>query len=138
MKFVVILSVLFLISATDKVFAESEVIKLLTGQCQQDEGATDQDLADAVNLIFPETATGKCLMACLSEKGKAFGGNKLLKDGYMAFVGMLTGNDPDKMEKALKGIEACEDVTDESRCEAVYKIFKCLEANGIENGLILF
>jgi PBP/GOBP family len=72
--------------------------------------------------------------------GKQFGvlvDDKLSKEGFMSKVSMMLTEQTDK-DKAGEVADDCLDTTDEERCEAAYKIWKCIEDGAKERELELF
>lgn len=137
MKFYVIFSILCFACATDKAFADKELVKLLSVQCQDEEGATDQDVEELSNGVVPETIEGKCMTACMGEMYNVTKDKKLVTESVLNIAALKTARKPEMMEVIRKVVEICEDETDENRCEAAYNIFTCIRVNSMKYGLAI-
>jgi hypothetical protein len=71
----------------------------------------------------------------MGKQFKVIVNNKLSKDGFLKKVAMATGNDAEKIAKAGEVADACADITDEDRCEAAFKIGKCVKEESEKRGL---
>lgn len=127
----------------------------LAQECAGKEGATDDDVAEAMSYKMPSTPIGKCLHACIAS---AVGIVSLInfsnlnvrrnifqtfqiKDNHVdieATVEMAKsayGTDEDQSKIVREISNECASITDADRCEATFKIMKCYEQAVKSRGL---
>lgn len=102
MNFLVIISVVVFACATCNGQDEPDFMSLIAETCKKQEGASDEDVNTLSKKDLPDTPTGKCLIACLSEQFSFFDEEgRLSSDMFLNLVSTLIAEDDDDAENKM-------------------------------------
>ncbi|XP_070500103.1 general odorant-binding protein 19d-like [Chironomus tepperi] len=104
-----------------------EMAVMLLNHCKTQEGGTDADVEIMMNLKYPESANGLCMIACIHEKMGFFTDGVFSRDIFVAITQQIVDNDPAYMQAAEDIATKCGSIGG-SRCEQAIAFDKCMEA----------
>ncbi|KAL7036135.1 hypothetical protein ACKWTF_008707 [Chironomus riparius] len=104
-----------------------EMATFILNYCKTQEGGTDADVVDMMELKYPESAAGLCMIACIHEKMGFFTDGVFDRDIFIVITQQIVDDDQAYMKAAEEIATKCGSVTG-SRCEQAVAFDKCIEA----------
>ncbi|KAJ6633937.1 General odorant-binding protein 28a [Pseudolycoriella hygida] len=111
-----------------KPFTEEERLAMFTeliGNCKAKEGASDNDVQEAIEHKPPTTQQGRCFNACMMENLGIMVNSKLSVEGSIK-IAEMTG-DATKVKNSEAVSLECQSVGGGDRCDSVAEIMQCVE-----------